>query len=180
LTNAKARVQVSESQGEADLARARKQAEQAVVGADADLARSRRQAEQIVLTAEAESKRQVLAGKGEGQKVMQVGLAEATVLLRKAAAFGDPRLYALSVVVDKLSHSAQPLVPERVFVNGANGTGGAAGGTLGMLLDLLVAEKAGFAAATPEETGAWKEFGDRLARDAMAALGGPSANGARG
>jgi uncharacterized membrane protein YqiK len=178
MTQAKARVQVAESAGEADLARARKQAEQAVVGADADLARAKRQAEQIVLTAEAESKRQVLAGKGEGQKVMQVGLAEASVLLRKAAAFGDPRLYALSVVVDKLSHSAQPLVPERVFVNGANGQGGAASGTLGMLLDLLVAEKSGFTAATTEETGALKEFGERLARDAMAALGQPSANGA--
>jgi uncharacterized membrane protein YqiK len=177
LTQAKARIQVADSQGEADLARARKQAEQAVVGADADLARSRRQAEQIVLTAEAEAKRQVLAGKGEGQKVMQVGLAEASVLLRKAAAFGDPRLYALSVVVDKLSHSAQPLVPERVFVNGANGSNGA-GGTIGMLLDLLVAEKSGFAAENVEETGALKEFGDRLARDAMAALREPSANGA--
>jgi uncharacterized membrane protein YqiK len=196
MTQAKARVQVAESAGEADLARARKQAEQAVVAADAELARSRRhaeqtvvaadaelsrakrQAEQTVLTAEAESKKQVLAGKGEGQKVMQVGLAEASVLLRKAAAFGDPRLYALSVVVDKLSHSAQPLVPERVFVNGANGTGGPAGGTLGMLLDLLVAEKSGFSAATAEETGALKEFGERLARDAMAALKEPSANGA--
>jgi hypothetical protein len=191
LTQAKARVQVSESQGEADLARARKQAEQAVVGAeadlarakrqaeqavvaaDADLARSKRQAEQTVLLADAESKKQVLAGKGEGQKVMQVGLAEATVLLRKAAAFGDPRLYALSVVVDKLAHSAQPLVPERVFVNGANGSNGT-GGTLGMLLDLLVAEKSCFAA---DATGL-KEYGDRLTRDALAALGEPSANGA--
>lgn len=196
MTQAKARVQVAESAGEADLARARKQADQTVVAADAELARSRRhaeqtvvaaeaelarakrQAEQTVLTAEAESKKQVLAGKGEGQKVMQIGLAEATVLLRKAAAFGDPRLYALSVVVDKLAHSAQPLVPERVFVNGANGQGGAAGGTLGMLLDLLVAEKSGFAAVAPEEAGAFKEIGERLARDAMAALGQPSANGA--
>ena len=47
----------------------RKQAEQAVVGAgDADLAQAKRQAEQIVSTTEAEAKKQVLAGKGEGQR----------------------------------------------------------------------------------------------------------------
>ena len=141
LTNARVQVQIAESQGEADLARARKQAEQTVVNAeaelarsrrqaemvvvaaDAELARSRRQAEQTVLTAEAESQQRVLAGRGEAQKVMQVGLSEASVLLRKMASFGDPRLYALSVVAEQLTHSSQPLVPERVFVAGGDGTG---------------------------------------------------------
>jgi uncharacterized membrane protein YqiK len=170
MTNAKAQVQIAESAGEADLARARKQAEQAVVGADADLARARRQAEQTVLTAEAEAKKQVLAGKGEGQKVMQVGVAEATVLLRKAAAFGDPRLYALSVVVDKLAHSAQPLVPERVFVGGAAGEKGSPNGMLGMLLDLLVADKSGFALAESDGPAGLKEFGDRMTKEALESL----------
>ena len=78
---------------------------------------------------------------------MQVGLSEASVLLRKISSFGDPRLYALSVVAEHLSHSSQPLVPERVFVAGANGEaghGGASQGMLGMLINLLVAEKSGF------------------------------------
>src|SRR6202008_1586804 len=48
LTNSRVQVQISESQGDADLARARRQAEQAVVMADADLARAKRQAEQLV------------------------------------------------------------------------------------------------------------------------------------
>ena len=64
---------------DAELARSRRQAEQLVVAADAELARAKRQAEQTVLTAEAESKKQVLAGKGEGQKAMQVGLADGSV-----------------------------------------------------------------------------------------------------
>jgi uncharacterized membrane protein YqiK len=170
LTLAKAQIQVADSQGEADLARARKQAEQAVVGAEADLARSRRQAEQTVLTAEAESKRQVLAGKGEGQKAMQIGLAEATVLLRKAAAFGDPRLYALSVVADKLSHSTQPLVPERMFVAGGQGDSPATGGMLGLLLNLLVAEKSAFLTGETPEPAGLKEFNERLTKEAMTAL----------
>ena len=49
---------------------------------------------------------------------MQIGLSEASVLLRKIASFGDPRLYALSMVAEHLSHSRQPLVPERVFMAG--------------------------------------------------------------
>jgi uncharacterized membrane protein YqiK len=190
LTQAAAQVQIAESAGAADLARARKQAEQTVVAAEADLARSRkladqtivaadaelarakRQAEQTVLTAEAESKKQVLAGKGEGQKAMQVGLAEATVLLKKAAAFGDPRLYALSVVAERLAHSTQPLVPERVFVNG--GEKGGQNGLVGTLLDLLVAEKSGFALQAPDDPTGLKEYGERMSKDALEAL----ANGA--
>jgi uncharacterized membrane protein YqiK len=169
LTNAKAQVQIAQSAGEADLARARKQAEQAVVAADADLARSRRQAEQTVLTAEAEARKQELAGKGEGQKAMQIGLAEATVLLKKAAAFGDPRLYALSVVAERLAHSTQPLVPERVFVNGAGGEKGS-NGMMGLLIDLLVAEKSGFALQAQDDPAGLKEYGERMSREAMASL----------
>ena len=139
LTNSRVQVQIAESQGEADLARARKQAEQTVVNAEAELARSReqaeqvvveadaelaharRQAEQTVVTAEAESQQRMLAGRGEAQRVMQVGLSEASVLMRKIASFGDPRLYALSIVAEQLTHSSQPLVPERVFMAGGDG-----------------------------------------------------------
>jgi uncharacterized membrane protein YqiK len=172
LTQAEAQVRIAESAGAADLARARKQAEQTVVAADAELARAKRHAEQTVLTAEAEAKKQVLAGKGEGQKAMQIGLAEATVLLKKAAAFGDPRLYALSVVAERLAHSTQPLVPERMFVTG--GEKGGQAGLVGTLLDMLVAEKSGFAPQGQDDPAGLREFGDRMSREAMEAL----ANGA--
>ncbi len=171
LTNSRVQIQISESQGEADLARARKQAEQTVVNADAELAKSRRQAEQIVVTAEAESQQRILAGRGEAQRVMQVGLSEALVLLRKIASFGDPRLYALSIVTEQLTHSTQPLVPERVFMAGANGehTGGpgAASGMLGLLLSLLVAEKSGFQPVDAPEISGLKELSERLTREAL-------------
>ena len=88
-----------------------------------------------------------LAGRGEAQKIAQVGLAEASVLLRQIASYGDPRLYAMSRVAEHLSKSAQPLVPERMFVAG----GGPdrrrfrpSGGLFGVLISLLVAEKSGF------------------------------------
>lgn len=151
LTNARVNVQVSESHGDAELALARKKAEQTIVVADAELARSRREAEQTVVLAEASAKRDQLAGRGESQKIAQIGLAEASVLLRQIASYGDPRLYALSRVSENLSHSAQPLVPERVFLAGGshdgNGHGSnpaAANGLLGVLISLLVAEKSGF------------------------------------
>ena len=121
LTNARVQVQIAESHGEADLARARKQAEQTVV-----VGRSRAGPFAAPGRADGADRRgrgpqAGLAGRGEGQNAMQVGLAEASVLLRKIASFGDPRLYALSIVAEQLAHSTQPLVPERVFVNGAAG-----------------------------------------------------------
>jgi uncharacterized membrane protein YqiK len=174
LTNARVQAQIAEQQGEADLARARKAAEQTVVNAEAELARSRRQAEQTVLTAEAEARQRTLAGRGESQRVLQVGLSEAVVLMRKVASFGDPRLYALSQVTEQLTHSSQPLVPERVFMAGGSGdqagANGGAPGMLGLLINLLVAERSGFQPVDAAEMSGIKELGDRLTREAMESL----------
>ena len=63
--------------------------------AEAQLARARKQAEQVVVTAEAESEQRILAGRGEGARILQEGFSEASVLLRKISSFSDPRLYAL-------------------------------------------------------------------------------------
>ncbi len=156
LTNSHVQVQIAENQGEADLARARKQAEQ------------------MVVTAQAESQQRTLAGRGEGARTLQVGLSEASVLLRKIGSFGDPRLYALSLVAEQLSHSSQPLVPERVFVagtNGENGSGHAAGqGLLGLLVSLLVAEKSGFQLAESSGMSTLQEFTERMSKEAMESL----------
>jgi hypothetical protein len=65
----------------------------------------------------------------------------------KIGSFGDSRLYALAGVVEQLSHSSQPLVPERVFLAGGgseNGQATTSQGLLGTLISLLVAEKSGF------------------------------------
>lgn len=157
LTNSHVQVQIAENQGEADLARARKQAEQ------------------MVVTAQAESQQRTLAGRGEGARTLQVGLSEASVLLRKISSFGDPRLYALSIVAEQLSHSSQPLVPERVFMaggtNGENGSSHATGqGLLGLLISLLVAEKSGFQMAESSGMSGLQEFAERMTKDAMESL----------
>jgi uncharacterized membrane protein YqiK len=171
LTNAKAEVQIAESRGEAELARARKQSEQMVVVAEAELARAKRQAEQTVLTAEAHAKEKELAGRGEAQKTLQIGMSEASVVLKKVAAYGDPRLYAAALLAERLANSAQPLVPERMFVSGANGdTGNLASGPLGMLLTLLLSEKAGLGSfAESPDAVALKNECDKLTREAMEA-----------
>jgi uncharacterized membrane protein YqiK len=188
LTNSLVQVRIVENQSEAELARARKQAEQTVVTAqaenqkrilqaEADLVRARKQAEQTVVTAEAESQQRVLAGRGEGSRIMQIGLSEASVLLRKIGSFGDPRLYALQQVAEHLSHSSQPLVPERVFMaggtggNGDNGHGSAnAQGLLGLLINLLVAEKSGFQLSDAGGMATLQEFADRMTREAMESM----------
>jgi uncharacterized membrane protein YqiK len=156
LTNSRVQVQIAENQGDADLARARKQAEQ------------------LVVTAQAESQQRVLAGRGEGSRLLQIGVSEASVLLRKIGSFGDPRLYALSLVAEHLSHSSQPLVPERVFMAGGNGENGqapsAGQGLLGLLINLLVAEKSGFLPSEGGNSAALKEFADRMTREAMESM----------
>jgi uncharacterized membrane protein YqiK len=139
--------------------------------ADADLERARKNAEQTIITAEAESKQRILAGQGEAKRIAEIGQAEAEVLTRKIASFADPRLYALSVVAEHLSHSSQPLVPQQVFMSGNNG-GGKNAASLGMvstLVDLMVAEKSGFrmprngkAETTEELTVERVEVTDRL------------------
>jgi uncharacterized membrane protein YqiK len=171
LTNARVEAQIAEQKGEADLARARKQAEQTVVQAEAELKRARLQAEQTVVLAEADSKQKMLAGRGQAQNVMQVGLSEASVLLRKIGSYGDPRLYALALVAEHLAHSSQPLVPERVFSAGVNGEAAQSTGLLGLLVNLLVAEKSGFQlTGDPGDLSALKDFADRMTREAMLSI----------
>jgi hypothetical protein len=177
LTNARVNVQVAESHSEAELAMARKKAEQTVVVAEAELARARREAEQTVVVAKANAERDQLAGRGQAQRIAQVGLAEASVLLRRIASYGDPRLYALSLVSKNLSQSKQPLVPERVFMAGTNGHNGngdgavpdanAAGGLLGLLVSLLVAEKSGFQLGVDSpELADLRSFADKIVAEA--------------
>jgi uncharacterized membrane protein YqiK len=156
LTNSVVQVRIAENQGEADLARARKKAEQ------------------LVVTAQAEAQQKVLTGRGEGAQQLQVGLSQAAVLMRKISSYGDPRLYALALVAEHLSHSEQPLVPERVFLAGSNGENGhgtsAGSGMLGMLINLLVAEKSGFAPADGDAANPLKEFADRMQREALESM----------
>lgn len=190
LTNSKVQIQIVENQGaadlakalkaaESDLARARKQAEQMVVLAEAELSKSRKSAEQTIVTAEAQARERELAGKGEASRISQTGLAEAATLLRKVESLGDPRLYALTQVVAQLTQSKQPLVPERVFVagSGAGHTGSpgevggdASQGLMGLLLGLLVAEKAGFDVNAPKpDRAALEKRAEELMKEAEAA-----------
>jgi hypothetical protein len=105
---------------------------------------------------------------------MQIGLSEASVLLRKIGSFGDPRLYALAQVAEHLSHSTQPLVPERLFMmGGSNGNGhgdGAAQGMLGTLINLLVAEKSGFQTTEGEGLAALREFADKMTKETLESM----------
>lgn len=113
----------------------------------AQLAEAKSLAQRDIELAQGQSKAQELLGHGEAAKTSQIGLAEASVSLEKVRAFGDPRIYALSILADKLSKSAQPLVPERLFVTGSGGGEGTGQmqqfGLFNQLLSLLVSEKAG-------------------------------------
>ena len=138
--------------------------------AEASLGRSRREAEQKVVLAEADARERMLAGRGESQRVMQVGLAEASVLLRKINSFGDPRLYAVNEVADRLAHSEQPLVPQRLFVTGGDDKNPQANGLLGVLLGLLVAEKSGFQSPENPELAGLQELADEVSSQSIVSM----------
>jgi hypothetical protein len=149
--------------------------------AEAQLVRARKQAEQVVVTAEAESQERVLAGRGQGARILQEGFAEASVLLSKIHSFSDPRLYALTIAAQNLAKCSQPLVPERVFISAGAG-GGAAGdgqsgaatfasnGVFGLLLNMLVAEKSGFNLVDHPAGSELQDFTDKIAKQAMEAI----------
>jgi uncharacterized membrane protein YqiK len=171
LTQARVKAQIAESTGEAELALARKQAEKQIVMADAQLAQSRRQSEQTVLIAEADSQQAILAGRGEGQRILQMGLAEATVLERKVASYGDPRIFALNHVGSMLAKSTQPLVPQQMFITGGSGDGQPQGmGVVGTLLSLLLAEKTGFTLPSNQPPAGMKELVEQMTQQAVSEL----------
>lgn len=105
--------------------------------AEANLSKSRKEAEQTIVLAEAEARRRSLEGQGESDRLRKIGQAEAQVLLKKVASFGDPRLYAMSLVSEILSKSQQPIVPRQIFTSGGDHDGG----VISTLLKLVTAEK---------------------------------------
>jgi uncharacterized membrane protein YqiK len=89
----------------------------------AQLAEAQNMAKREVTLAEGMSRAARLLGEGEAARIAQVGEAEATVSRQKVEAVGDPRLYALNQITEKLTESKQPLVPERlIMLGGAEGT----------------------------------------------------------
>jgi uncharacterized membrane protein YqiK len=179
LTNARVKAQIAESEGEADLQRARKQADKQIVMAEAQLTQSRLTAEQTLVLAEADSQQAIMQGRGEAQRIMQMGISEAAVLSQKVASYGDPRLFVLAHVGAALSKSTQPLVPERVFLSGGsngeshseNGSGGngqlVMTGLVGMILQSLLAERTSFAERDGADVGAIKELASQLMRETV-------------
>lgn len=193
MTNARLQVQIAESKGDAEVALARRQNDRVIMQAqteltntrlkvqmaecegDAEVARARRHAEQVRVLAEAESQKNRMEGRGEAQRILQVGLSESSVLQRKIASYGDPRLFALTLASRELARSTQPLVPERLFVtsNGNDSSHSGEQGLLGILLELLVAERSGFSPANGIDQHELKDLADRMTRESMDLLEEP-------
>lgn len=157
LTKSQVQIRISENNGDAELAMARKAAERTVVQADAaakqaklqgegeaarTLVLAEAQAKQAALVGEGEGKKAASIGQGEGKRIADIGNAEAVVLQQKINSYGDPRLYAMAIVAEQLRQSQQPLVPSQLFMTGGQ-EGNGQNNMLGMLLNILTAEKIG-------------------------------------
>lgn len=140
LTQTRIDVDIAGNRGEAQLAEARRLAERDAVRADGEARANESRGR-------GEGRAAELRGKGEAASLSAIGLAEANVFHKKIEAYRDPRLYALQQVIDKLSSSRQPLVPERLMMMPGNGNGrpteSGALGLVSQLVALLTAEKAG-------------------------------------
>lgn len=136
---------------QAELTQSKIEIEVSANRAEANLAEAQRNAKRDIAIAEGRAQAQKLEGEGEAAKVTQVGMAEATVFMEKIKAYGDPRLFALRDLSERLANSKQPLVPERMFITGGDGVNGQSG-LLQTLLGLLVAEKSGVQITAPPET----------------------------
>ncbi len=195
LTNARLQVQIAESKGDAEVALAKRQNDRAIMvtqteltntrlkvqmaecEGDAEVARAERHANQVRVLAEADSQKSRLEGRGEAQRILQEGLAEASVLQRKIASYGDPRLFALAFASRELAHATQPLVPERLFTMAGGSdkeSPGSQSGMLGTLLSLLVADRAGFSPTVGADQPELREMIDQLTRDSLDALRDPA------
>ena len=123
----------------------------------AQMAEAEGLAKRDIARAEGESRASELLGRGEAARVSQVGEAEANVNRRKIEAYRDPRLFALNLLGEQISKSAQPLVPERVLLFGQSQENGGAsprtetGGLLPVLLGLLVSERSGLNVLAPND-----------------------------
>jgi len=95
LNDAKAKAQM-----QIDLSQSHVQIQNITTHPEAALSRSRKEAEQTIVLAEAEAKKRSLEGQGESEKIGKIGQAEAQVLLKKVASFGDSRLYTTSLVAE--------------------------------------------------------------------------------
>lgn len=142
LTVSKVEIEIVRNRADANLEKVRKEAEQTVVLAEADLRRAAKQAETTVVLAEANAKQAKLEGEGQASRVSQVGQAEAAVLQAKIDSFGDPKLYTLSQVAAVVANGKHPIVPQHLIVQG--GEPGGQVNSLGLLMNILVAEKTGF------------------------------------
>jgi uncharacterized membrane protein YqiK len=142
---------------QAELTQTKIEIEVAANRGSAQLAEAEGLAKRDIARAEGESRASELLGGGEAARVSQVGEAEANVNRRKVEAYRDPRLFALNLLGEQLSRSAQPLVPERVLLFGQPQENGAASprieasGLLSALLGLLVSEKSGFNVLAPND-----------------------------
>ena len=134
---------------------------------EAQLAEARRLAKRDVVRALGEARSKELFGKGEGARIAQTGLSEAAVFLQKIRAYGDPRLFALSLVADQFAHSAQPIVPERLFTMGGGAEGGGPGvaNVFNQLIAVLLAERTGVSPTdAPKGLEDLEKFASELAR----------------
>lgn len=141
LTNSQIQIEIEQNAAAAQLARSKKDAEKMVVMAEAAAKQQRLEGEGVaakeVAIGKGKGEAEAAIGEGRGKAVSAVGLAEANVLEKKVASYGDPKYYALTLLAESIRQCQQPLVPSTV-IGGSENTGA---GVLTTLMNLVALEK---------------------------------------
>ena len=132
LTETHIEIQVAANRGSAQFAEAEQLAKR-------EIAMAQGQARVAELIGQGEASRIRQIAEAEAGKIACIGEAEAEVSRQKVSAFGDNRLYALNLVASELSHSTQPLVPEKLVMLGGDGQNAAQAGVFQAMMQLLTA-----------------------------------------
>jgi uncharacterized membrane protein YqiK len=124
LTESKIRIEVSQNEGAADVARATQQAKK------------------ITMLAEADRQRVIFEGEGDASRIRAVGEAQANATEQQVAAYGGPQYRLAEIVLARFAEAAEkgklPLVPQ-VQVGGTKGEGSPTDGLIGGLLGMMLA-----------------------------------------
>ena len=132
LTETHIEIQVAANRGSAQFAEAEQLAKR-------EIAMAQGQARVAELIGQGEASRIRQIAEAEAGKIACIGEAEAEVSRQKVSAFGDNRLYALNLVASELSHSTQPLVPEKLVMFGGDGQSAPQAGVFQAMMQLLTA-----------------------------------------
>lgn len=164
LTESEISIMVQSNQGKAEFARAQQQASQIQTLATAE-------AEKIRIMAEGEAKRIRALAEADADKTARVGIAQALAIEEQVRAYGGPQFQLAQQVMNRFAEAVENSKVDVVPKIQMTGGGGATGGLLESLLQVVLSDKLGQMLQQVEPAAA-KPEAENLKADLRSKIGG--------